>query len=83
MRCSDHSLRLRRTPGIEVAGSPWWPGMRDTRWESGTTDVVRFCQGRAGRAGSQLGCESFPVLTSDACAAVIRFPRPLFRPVEG
>jgi len=45
MRCSDHSLRLRRTPGIEVAGSPWWPGMRDTRWESGTTDVVRFARG--------------------------------------
>jgi hypothetical protein len=66
MRCSTPSLRLREHPGIEVARSPWWSGMRDTRWESGTTDDVRFRRPRAGRAGRQLGVkvERSPRLSS-------------------
>jgi hypothetical protein len=65
MRCSTPSLRLASTPGIEVARSTWWSGMRNTRWEKPTT--FDFAGRRAGRAGRPLGVKSFA--SRDACAS--------------
>jgi len=66
MRCSTPSLGLREDSGLEVADRHGGRGMRDTRWESGTTDDVRLRRRRAGRAGRQLGVK------------VERLPRPIF-----